>query len=95
MNGFMDVILPDLQPLGDLLHLYLIRQFPSTDFILEHDGHAVISVRPASKDEMSAAAATAAAHLSQSGMMIDDRRLLVAKLLLSFLFSEVHFQLKK
>ena len=50
----------------------LIRQFPSTDFILEHDGHVVISVRPARKDEMSAAAAaTAAARLSRSDMMID------------------------
>jgi hypothetical protein len=50
----------------------LIRQFQSTDFILEHDGHAIVSVRPAREDEMSAvAAATAAARLSRSGRVID------------------------
>jgi hypothetical protein len=30
------------------------RQFPSTDFMLEHDGHAVISVRPARKNAAAA-----------------------------------------
>jgi hypothetical protein len=45
----------------------LIRQFPSTDFILKHNGYEVISVQPARKDEMSAVATTAAAYLSQTG----------------------------
>jgi hypothetical protein len=42
----------------------LIRQFPTTDFILTHDGYEVTSVQPASKDEMSAAAD---ARLPQTG----------------------------
>jgi hypothetical protein len=45
----------------------LIRQFPSTNFILKHNGYEVTSVQPARKDEMSAAAANAAARLSQTG----------------------------
>lgn len=39
----------------------LIRQFPSTDFILKHNGYEVTSVQPA-RNEMSAAA-----YLSQTG----------------------------
>lgn len=42
----------------------LIRQFPTSDFILNHNGYEVTSVQPASKDEMSAAAD---ARLSQTG----------------------------
>ena len=42
----------------------LIRQFPTLDFILNHNGYEVTSVQPASKDEMSAAAD---ARLSQTG----------------------------
>jgi hypothetical protein len=36
----------------------LIRQFPSTDFILKHNGYEVISVQPGRKQEISAAAST-------------------------------------
>jgi hypothetical protein len=45
----------------------LIRRFPSTDFIIKHNGYEVISVQPARKDEISGVATTTAASLSQIG----------------------------
>jgi hypothetical protein len=53
----------------------LIRHFPSTDFILRHNGYEVTSVQPARKDEMSAVATTAAAYLSQTGTSNNNRDL--------------------